>query len=93
MNETILDALVGTNQIKTQIRLGWQSVNSLPKLSNENRLYKIVVLKHKLLDIFIYSTVTIEYMYKIIALRSDFCTSNVVIFESSQTTSGGYAGP
>ena len=35
--------------------------NSLP---DESRLYKIVVLKHRLLDILIYSTVeyTIEYM-------------------------------
>jgi len=43
----------------------------------------------------IYSTVeyTIEYMYKIIARRSDFCTLNVVIFKSGQTTGSGYAEP
>ena len=48
--------------------------------------HKIVILKHRLLDILIYSTVeyTIEYMYKFIALRSEFCTLNHVIFESGQ---------
>jgi len=62
------------------------------QLCNESRLYKIIVLKHKLLDALIYSTVeyTIEYMYKIIALRSDFCDLDVVIF---QNTVSGYAGP
>jgi len=34
---------------------------------------------------------TIEYMYKIIALRSDFCALNVVIFESGQNTVSGDA--
>ena len=58
--ESGLDALIGVNEIETQTRLEWQSmtlVSSLPKLGNESRLYKIVVLKHKLLDIFIYSAV------------------------------------
>jgi len=31
-------------------------------------------------------------MDRIIALRSDFCASNVVIFESDQNTVSGYAG-
>ena len=64
------DVLIG---IETQTRLEWQSamVSSLPKLGNESRLCKIIVLK-----ISRYSTVkyTIEYMYKFIALRSEFCT-------------------
>ena len=49
-------------------------------------LYKIVVLKHKLLDILYIQLYNIQYMYKIIALRSDLCTLNVVIFESGKTT-------
>ena len=61
------------------------------QLCNESRLYKIIVLKHKLLDVLIYSTVEyIEYMYKIITLRSGFCDLDVVIF---QNTVSGYAGP
>ena len=81
--------LIGINETETQTR--WQSValvSSLPKLGDESGLYKIVVLKHKLLGIFTYSTVeyTIEYMYIIIVLRSDFCASNVVIFKSGQNT-------
>jgi len=57
-------------------------VSSLPKLGNKSKLYKIVVLKDKLPVMFIYSIVeyTVEYIYRIIILRSDF----VVIFESSQ---------
>jgi len=37
-------------------------------------------------QILVYSTVeyTIEYIYKFIALRSEFCTLNHVIFESGQ---------
>jgi len=55
-------------------------------LGDESRLYKIVVLKYKLPDNFIYSTVeyTIEYMYKMIALRSDFHAFNVVRLESGR---------
>ena len=74
------DALIGINQIETQTRLEWQSVtlvSSLPKLGSES-----IVVEY-----------TIEYMYKIIALRSDFCTLNVVIFESGQTTGNGYVEP
>jgi len=58
--EAILDALIGINQIETQTRLEWQTVmlvSSLLKLGNESRLYKIIVLKHRFLDILIYSTV------------------------------------
>ena len=48
-------------------------------------MYKIIVLKYKLLDVLIYSTVEyIEYMYKIIALRSDFCDLDVVIFQNTE---------
>ena len=77
------------NQIETQTWLGWRSVtlvSSLPKLGNESRLYKIVVLKHRLVDILIYSTVeyTIKYMYKLIAFKSEFCILNLVIFKSGQ---------
>ena len=92
LNEAILDALIGINQIETQTWLEWRSVMlvSLPKLGNESRLYKIVVLKHRLLDFLIYSTVeyTIEYIYKLIALRSEFCTLNLVIFKSGQNPCG-----
>jgi len=59
LNEAILDALIG-NQIETKTWLERQSVtlvSSLPKSGNESRLYKIVVLKRRLLDILIYSTV------------------------------------
>ena len=38
----------------TKLKLEWQSVmlvSSLSKLGNQSRLYKIVILKHKLLDI------------------------------------------
>ena len=48
------------NQIETKTWLERQSVtlvSSLPKSGNESRLYKIVVLKRRLLDILIYSTV------------------------------------
>ena len=47
--ESILDALIGINQIETQTRLEWQTVmlvSSLPKLGSESRLYRIIVLKH-----------------------------------------------
>jgi len=45
-------------------------------------LYKIIVLKHKLLNIGICSTVkyTIEYMYKIITCRSDFLSQMVTYY-------------
>jgi len=59
LNEAILDALIG-NQIETKTWFERQSVtlvSSLPKSGNESRLYKIVVLKRRLLDILIYSTV------------------------------------
>jgi len=65
LDEAILDALI--TKIETQTRLEWQSVTLVNSLGNETRLYKIVVLKHKLLDIFLYSTVeyTIGYMYRV----------------------------
>jgi len=65
LDEAILDALI--TKIETQTRLEWQSVTLVNSLDNETRLYKIVVLKHKLLDIFLYSTVeyTIGYMYRV----------------------------
>ena len=59
LNEAILNALVGINQIETQTWLERQSVtlvSSLPKLGNESRLYKIVVLKYRLLGIQLYNT-------------------------------------
>ena len=58
LNEAILDALIG-NQIETKTWLERQSVtfvSSLPKLGNESKLYKIVVLKHRLLYIQLYNT-------------------------------------
>ena len=58
LNEAILDALIG-NQIETKTWLERQSVtlvSSLPKSGNESRLYKIVVLKRRLLDIQLYNT-------------------------------------
>jgi len=88
--EAILDVLIGINQIETQTRQTVMLVSSLLKLGNESRLYKIIVLKHRFLDILIYSTVeyTIEYMYKFIVLRSKFCTLNLVIFKSGQSPYG-----
>ena len=59
LNEAILNALVGINKIETQTWLERQSVtlvSSLPKLGNESRLYKIVVLKYRLLGIQLYNT-------------------------------------
>ena len=77
LNEAILSALIGINQIETQT-CEWRSVmlvSSLPKLGNESRLCPEA-------QIAIYSTV--EYTIEYIALRSEFCTLNLIIFESGQ---------
>jgi len=89
-NEAILDALIGINQIETQTCLNGK-VWSAPCPNWVIRADCTRSLSwSRLLDILIRSTVgyTIEYMYNFIALRSDFCTLNLVIFKSGQNPCG-----
>jgi len=90
VNEAILDALIGINQIQTWLE--WRSVTLVSsQLGNKSRLYKIVVLKHRLLDIdiLIYSNVeyTIEYMS-----LSEVSSALRILLSSKVKTSGWDSG-